>query len=96
LQYDAVVRQQPELKYKFEDRLDSIFEDQAKTLADAGITDITQVGRKFDYGFDDAAPPRNYSGGFGGVRTEVLTPVVTYRMYLIDKRTGKRLETSEV
>jgi hypothetical protein len=94
LQYDAVVAQQPELKYKFEDRLDSIFENQAKTLADAGITDITQVGRKFDYGFDDAAPPRNYSGGFGGV-DGILTPVVTYRMYLIDKRTGKRLETSE-
>jgi hypothetical protein len=94
LQYDAVVRQQPELKYKFEDRLDRIFEDQAKTLADAGITDITQVGRKFDYGFDDAAPPRNYSGGFGGA-DGILTPVVTYRMYLIDKRTGKRLETSK-
>jgi hypothetical protein len=94
LQYDAVVRQQPELKYKFEDRLDSIFENQAKTLADAGITDITQVGRKFDYGFDDAAPPRNYSGGFGGT-DGVLTPVIFYRMYLIDKRTGKRLETSE-
>jgi hypothetical protein len=93
-QYDAVVAQQPSLKYKFEDRLDSIFQTQAETLADAGITDITQVGRKFDYGFDDAAPPRNYSGGFGGT-DGVLTPVVTYRMYLIDKRTGKRLETSE-
>jgi hypothetical protein len=81
-------------KYKFEDRLDSIFQTQAEMLVDAGITDITQVGRKFDYGFDDAAPPRNYSGGFGGT-DGVLTPVVTYRMYLIDKRTGKKLETSK-
>ena len=43
-QYDAIVAQQPSLKYKFEDRLDRIFEGQAKMFADAGITDITQVG----------------------------------------------------
>jgi hypothetical protein len=94
LQYDAVVAQQPQLKYKFEDRLDRIFEGQAQMLADAGITDITQVGRKFEYlGGEGAGPPRNYSGGFGGTNVggEWL-PVSLGSSYLIDKRTGKKLE----
>jgi hypothetical protein len=93
-QYDAVVAQQPQLKYKFEDRLDRIFEGQAQMLADAGITDITQVGRKFEYlGGEGAGPPRNYSGGLGGtdVGMEWL-PVSLGSSYLIDKRTGKKLE----
>jgi hypothetical protein len=66
-QYDAVIAQLPELKYRFEDRLDRIFKGQAEMLADAGITDITQVGRKFEYlGGEGAGPPRVYSGGLGG------------------------------
>jgi hypothetical protein len=93
-QYDAVVAQQPQLKYKFEDRLDRIFEGQAQMLADAGITDITQVGRKFEYlGGEGALPPRNYSGGFGGTNVGMeWLPVSLGSSYLIDKRTGKKLE----
>lgn len=96
-QYDAVVAQQPSLKYKFEDRLDRIFEGQAQMLADAGITDITQVGRKFEYlGGEGAAPPRNYSGGLGGTtvgREFFVGPLGS--SYLIDKRTGKKLELNK-
>jgi hypothetical protein len=90
-QYDAVIAQLPELKYRFEDRLDRIFKGQAEMLADAGITDITQVGRKFEYlGGEGAGPPRNYSGGFGG--TTPLPEIPLGSSYLIDKRTGKKLE----
>jgi hypothetical protein len=93
-QYDAIVAQQPSLKYKLEDRLDRIFEGQAEMLADAGITDITQVGRKFEYlGGEGAGPPRVYSGGLGGTDVGAESPEIPLgSSYLIDKRTGKKLE----
>jgi hypothetical protein len=93
-QYDAVVAQLPELKYRFEDRLDRIFKGQAEMLADAGITDITQVGRKFEYlGGEGAGPPRVYSGGLGGTDVGMESPEIPLgSSYLIDKRTGKKLE----
>ena len=93
-QYDAVVAQLPELKYRFEDRLDRIFKGQAEMLADAGITDITQVGRKFEYlGGEGAGPPRVYSGGLGGTDVGAESPEIPLgSSYLIDKRTGKKLE----
>jgi hypothetical protein len=93
-QYDAVVAQLPELKYRFEDRLDRIFKGQAEMLADAGITDITQVGRKFEYlGGEGAGPPRVYSGGLGGTNVGMESPEIPLgSSYLIDKRTGKKLE----
>jgi hypothetical protein len=93
-QYDAIVAQQPSLKYKLEDRLDRIFEGQAKMFADAGITDITQVGRKFEYlGGEGAGPPRVYSGGLGGTDVGMESPEIPLgSSYLIDKRTGKKLE----
>jgi hypothetical protein len=93
-QYDAIVAQQPSLKYKFEDRLDRIFEGQAKMFADAGITDITQVGRKFEYlGGEGAGPPRVYSGGLGGTDVGMESPEIPLgSSYLIDKRTGRKLE----
>jgi hypothetical protein len=93
-QYDAVIAQLPELKYRFEDRLDRIFKGQAEMLADAGITDITQVGRKFEYlGGEGAGPPRVYSGGLGGTDVGMESPEIPLgSSYLIDKRTGKKLE----